>query len=325
MRFAIGFELDNAEAIDDIELILTSYESLLASASLHFEQEPESKCLVALVHSDQLSPALLTKLTGVQRNFTHLDYTVVANTSGSYFGAKNASAGLSHETDYVIFCDSDCIYEVDFVTKIFAGFQDPEVDVVFGETYPLLSHASGFQKRAALWWQFPPRTIGYGAVWKKSQWLNNMAARSKLLKHKPFPEVTVVHGRQSQSHQIKVEGVIWKQELQREGVRFGAVEATSKHRIFSTWAEFNDRQFEHGLASAFMSSRNGKNPFYAVLSPVGDPVRKLFGIIGLALRGKVSVWLLLSSLPLFASSLVWRLRGSVAFQKSLVALGPSGD
>jgi hypothetical protein len=243
LRFAIGFELDNAEAIDDIELILASYDSLLASTNLFLEQEPESKCLVALVHSDKLGPALRTKLTGVQSNYTHLDYTVVANTSGSYFGAKNASAGLAEHADLVIFCDSDCIYEVDFVTKILAGFQDPEVDVVFGETYPLLSDASGFQKRAALWWLFPPRTIGYGAVWKKSQWLNNMAARSKLLSHKPFPEVTVVHGRQSQSHQIKVEGVLWKQELQREGVRFGSVEATSEHRIFSTWAEFNDRQF----------------------------------------------------------------------------------
>jgi hypothetical protein len=152
-----------------------------------------------------------------------------------------------------------------------------------------------------------------------------MAARSKLLRHKPFQEVTVVRGRQSQRHQIKVEGVLWKQELQREGVRFGSVEATSEHRIFSTWAEFNDRQFEHGLASAFMSSRHGKNSFYAVLSPVGDPVRQLFGSIGLVLRGHLGLWLLLSSLPLFASSLVWRLRGSAAFEKSRVTLGPSGD
>lgn len=205
------------------------------------------------------------------------------------------------------------------------GFQDPQVEVVFGQTFPLLSDASGFQKRAALWWQFPPKAIGYGAVWKNSQWLNNMAARSKLLRHKPFPEVTVVRGRQSQKHQIKVEGVLWKQELQREGVRFGSVEATSEHRIFSTWAEFNDRQFEHGLASAFMSSRYGKNSFYAVLSPAGDPVRQLYGMVGLVLRGHLGLWLLLSSLPLFASSLIWRLRGSAAFQKSLVALGPSGD
>lgn len=325
MRLAVGFELDNAEASNDVDLILSSYESVLASASSLVRQEPGSKCVVALVHSAKLSQALLTKLRGIENNYPHIENSVVENASGSYFGAKNASAGLAEKADVVVFCDSDCIYEVDFVTKILGGFQDPQVDVVFGQTYPLLSDASGFQKRAALWWKFPPKAIGYGTVWKKSQWLNNMAARSNLLRHKPFQEVTVVRGSQSQKHQIKVEGVLWKQELQRQGVRFGSVEATSEHRIFSTWAEFNARQFEHGLASAFMSSRHGKNSFYAVLSPAGDPVRQLFGMAELVLRGHLRLSLLLSSLPLFASSLVWRLRGSAAFHKSRVTLGPSGD
>lgn len=123
LRFAIGFELDNAEAIDDIELILASYESVLASASLFLGQEPKSKCLVALVHSDQLSPALVAELTGVQSDYTHLDYTVVANTSGSYFGAKNASAGLAEKADVVAFATRTAFTKLTFYPRFWVDFK----------------------------------------------------------------------------------------------------------------------------------------------------------------------------------------------------------
>lgn len=320
MKFAISFELDNAESIDDISLVLLSIESIIVSASKFVGKVPSTTFALALIRSDYLSQPLTTSLAELRQKFSKIDFLDIANSAGSYFGAKNASLALAEETDVVIFCDSDSVYAADFIENLLEGLSEPGVGVVFGKTYPQTSKASKFEDGSALWWQFPPRELGYGNVWGNSMWMNNFAVRSSVFLENPFQEISLERGRNRKAHQIKVEGVLWKQHLQREGILFHSVEAYCAHRVFSSLNEFSDRQFDHGLASAFMSSYQGRGSLYAILSPLGEPIRRLFGLTRLVLQGRLGGRKFFSSLPFFLCSIIWRLGGSVSLKKSNVSV-----
>jgi hypothetical protein len=318
-KYLIGFELDNAGNSEDLQLTLDSYLSVLQSAQAFASESPEIECEVAVVLSQSLGTDLLDELQQAQRQHRNLTFKLIMNEQGTYFGAKNATVNVADGADSVIFCDSDCLYERDFVSKILSPFSEPKVGVVYGVTYPRLSGDSGFERRASLWWQFPPEEIGYSRVWTTSQWMNNMAARLSLLQAEPFPEVIFQTQEDTNQMQLKVEGVLWKKRLQSKGEAFFASDATAYHRIFSSWDEFNERQLEHGLASAFMSAHENRGPIHNFLAPAGDPVRRLFGLFGLVLKGEIRISTFVASLPLFATSLFWRLRGSWAYRNSSLA------
>lgn len=325
MHYLICFELDNAESMGQLDLVSESFESVLASASAHDLDHPDSRGRVAVVFSDKLDTQMLRVLQTMQDSYPKLEFELIPNISGSYFGAKNTIVEHAGDSEVVIFCDSDCVYELEFVGKMLKSFSDLSQGVVFGETYPNLSKASSFNQRAALWWLFPPREIGYGTVWNNSHWFNNMAVKSSILRTEPFPEVSVCVDGEDEPRQIKVEGVLWTKRLVDRGIKFGNVMAISEHRIFDTWSEFNQRQFVQGLATAFMSAEDNHSTLYIVVSPLGEPVRKLVELSRQSLEGGVKFGHLVTSLPFFMSSLWWRLLGSIAFRNARVDVKRRGE
>ena len=318
VKVQIGFELDNAENIPEVNLVLDAYRSVLESANLFIRENRESSCIVTNVTSAEPRMSFLSQIRDMQKQYPELGFRSLNNPDGTYFGAKNCVASDSLNSDIVVFCDSDCLYDLDYISEMVETLRGTKSQVVYGQTFPALSLDSNFQEKAALWWIFPPQEIGYGLGWPRSQWMNNVAVDAKLLHGLRFPQISVQVDRESGFRQIKVEGELWKELAQSSGATVQASQAKAHHRIFSSWSEFNNRQFEHGLASAYISKISGRGSLYTLLSPLGEPVRKLIAMFALVILGKLNYKLFLGSLAFFPVSLLHRLRGSKSFAKSEV-------
>lgn len=315
-KIQIGFELDNAETGQEISLLRDSYRSVLDSAKLFIQENSNSSCIVTKVTGEEQSIFFLTQLNDIESHYPELGFRSLINADGSYFGAKNCVSSDTLDAEIIVFCDSDCLYDLSYVSLMVETLCSTSSQIVYGHTYPALKSNSRFQEKAALWWLFPPKEIGYGPGWPRSQWMNNVAVEAKLLSSLRFPQVSIqVHG-ESGFRQIKVEGELWKEMALSSGASIQSSQARAHHRIYNSWSEFSERQFEHGLASAYMSKRSGRGRLYTLISPLGEPVKKLIALFALMVMGKLNYRLFFGSLPFFPVSLIHRLRGSRAFSQA---------
>jgi GT2 family glycosyltransferase len=133
-----------------------------------------------------------------------------------YYRAK--MDGLARATgDVIVFCDSDCIYERDWLSSLLSPFaRDPRVEVVAGET---TTPADGLYGVAlAVTYLFPRFTRRKELYPSSGYHCNNVAFRRELLEREPIPAKLplfrgncVVHARR-----LRRQGTtIWKQPAAR--------------------------------------------------------------------------------------------------------------
>ncbi len=132
-----------------------------------------------------------------------------------YYDAKMLGARLA-TGEVVVFYDSDCIYEPNWLYQILSGFQQPGVEVVAGETR---TRGVGLYGTAMAISYIFPQYSGETELQPASQYfLNNVAFRRDLLMSYPIPRDLplyrgncVVHARQL----VEAGKNIWRQPLAR--------------------------------------------------------------------------------------------------------------
>jgi hypothetical protein len=130
---------------------------------------------------------------------------IIAAEGLEYVEQKNFGAKQS-DSDLIFFLDSDVIPEPGWLAGLLEAFQDPEVQVVGGNTY--ISPEGFFGKAFALFWFFPMRVEGSGLRRADGFWANNVAFRREIFEAFPFPDMP----------SFRVQVTALKQELRKQGV-----------------------------------------------------------------------------------------------------------
>jgi hypothetical protein len=240
---------------------------------------------------------------------------IKVNTEGSsYFGLKNYSLEVASPDEIVVFCDSDCRYENDFILKLSDGFSEASIEVVFGTTYAYLIPQSFKNKCIALTWQFPLDSIGYQDSWPESIWANNFAVRASTLRKLNFPEFRLTKLNSRDILYSKISLIVWRKALAKQGAAISYQDAKSYHRVFPTLAEFSSWQFHNGLSIASHRLYR-KEPFRKSMSTlVIERVGRLVHLVRLWRKALLTPAEFLYSGALVAYSLVLRAGGVLAFK-----------
>ncbi len=203
--FSIILETENLAQAD--------LQGLLRSLSCLDAQTPSPRVAneVLLIDSGD-TPALL--LEQICQQYPWLK-VAEAPEGTEYYDAKMLGARLA-TGEVVVFYDSDCLYEPDWLYQILVGFQRPGVQVVAGETRT--SGVGLYGTAMAISYIFPQYS-GESDLQPASQYfLNNVAFRRDLLMSYPIPRDLplyrgncVVHARQL----VELGQTIWRQPLAR--------------------------------------------------------------------------------------------------------------
>lgn len=109
-----------------------------------------------------------------------------------YFEQKNFGARQS-ASDLVVFIDSDVVPEEGWLSGLISPFQNPEVQVVCGNTY--MSPDGLYGKAFALFWFFPLRSREDDLVRSdKYLWGNNVAFRRGIFEEFGYPHLPSFRG-----------------------------------------------------------------------------------------------------------------------------------
>jgi hypothetical protein len=241
---AVLFELDNAKTVREKNDILHSFHSVNNSIKNFRAGHNASISIVICGDASQLSEmhVLLTKSN------PDFDFeTVALFDTGEVKYFENKSLGVrATESDFLLFCDSDCEYEPDYISKMYEALKNNPNSLIHGRTFAK-SPNSIFERLSGLSWQFPPEKIGYGDSWPESVWGNSMAMSRETLNQNPFPVLTL----NRLSHlDLKLSGHLLRQKLALHGLFAIETEALAYHAQFSSWPKWLGRQFQHGIASA---------------------------------------------------------------------------
>jgi glycosyltransferase involved in cell wall biosynthesis len=133
-----------------------------------------------------------------------------------YYDAKMLGAKLA-TGDIVIYCDSDCIYETNWLKNLLIPFaQNGEIQVVGGET---TTQAKGIYGTAMALTYIFPQYSGQTTLQKNSQYfLNNVAFRREFLLKYPIPlELALYRGNcLIHAYNLRASGyTIWRQPQAR--------------------------------------------------------------------------------------------------------------
>lgn len=200
--FSLVLETENLASVNP-EMLIDSLSSL-ASQVIPASQARE----VILIDSGDTPSDLLNRILA---DFPWITMLKVESDT-DYYTAK--MKGFRHTTgDVVVFCDSDCRYEADWLENILKPFADDDaVMVVTGESSVTVT--GPYSLCIAMTWYFPPfsmkrkpyPTDGYAA--------NNVAFRRSLLTGHPIPTDIglyrgncMLHARQL----LKSGHTVWKQ------------------------------------------------------------------------------------------------------------------
>lgn len=112
-------------------------------------------------------------------------------TDTPYYDRKNAGAEVS-TGDVIVFLDSDVIPDQDWLVNLLAAFEQPEVEVVAGNTY--VEPRTFYWRAVAAFWFFPPRSEGAGLVPADALFGNNIAFRRQVFLEHRFPHVDQFRG-----------------------------------------------------------------------------------------------------------------------------------
>jgi hypothetical protein len=126
---------------------------------------------------------------------------LVPTKSLRYYSLKN-EGGRRTKGEILLFVDSDCLPEDDWLRRLLESFHNPEVDVVTGNSY--VDRDTFYAKTFAAGWYFPPRLPDGPLVTVRTTFVNTLAMRRHIFDKYPFPEVTSLYMGQ---------GVTWNRTL----------------------------------------------------------------------------------------------------------------
>jgi GT2 family glycosyltransferase len=123
-----------------------------------------------------------------------------------YFSLKNEGARRT-TGELLVFVDSDCLPEADWLRQLLAPFDRADVDVVTGNSY--VDRDTFYAKTFAAGWYFPARLPDGPLTTVPTTFANTLAMRRHIFEKYPFPEVTTLYMGQ---------GVTWNRTLAEHGV-----------------------------------------------------------------------------------------------------------
>jgi glycosyltransferase involved in cell wall biosynthesis len=202
--FSLILETENLETAD-IQGLQRSIASLAQQASIAQANE------VLLIDSGNTPPNLLTKLQEIYPWLT----VKTAPPDTEYYASK--MLGLEWTTgDIVVYYDSDCVYDRNWLSILLSSFDNPEIQVVGGET---TTDGVGFYGTAmALCYIFPQYSGLTDLMPAKQYFLNNVAFRRSLLETIPIPTGLPLYRGNCVLHaqQLQAAGhTIWRQPQAR--------------------------------------------------------------------------------------------------------------
>jgi hypothetical protein len=108
-----------------------------------------------------------------------------------YYEQKNFGAQQS-DSDLIIFIDSDVIPEPGWLANLLEAFQNPDVKVVWGNTY--ITQERFYDRAFALFWFFPLRSDEEGLRRADYVLANNLAFRRETFEAFQFPSLPLFRG-----------------------------------------------------------------------------------------------------------------------------------
>lgn len=203
--FSLIVETENL-ANADLDGLVHSLQSIAQQ-----QISPERANEVLMIESGDTPPELLAQLCD---RYPWLRVERVPADTG-YYKAKMLGAAIA-TGEVVVYCDSDCVYEPNWLEQMLCPFAQAEVQVVAGETKTRGTGPYGLAM--AIVYIFPQYS-GQSALAPTSQYfLNNVAFRRSFLLHQAIPLSLplyrgncVIHARE-----ILHQGtMIWRQPLAR--------------------------------------------------------------------------------------------------------------
>ena len=102
-KIQIGFELDNAETVQEMSLLRDSYRSILDSAKLFIQENSDSSCIVTKVTDGEQSIDFLSQINDIESRYPELGFRYLINADGSCFGAKNCVSSDTLDGEIIFF------------------------------------------------------------------------------------------------------------------------------------------------------------------------------------------------------------------------------
>ncbi len=129
---------------------------------------------------------IVTPTTTAENPFIQL----VPTTGLRYFSLKN-EGGRRAKGEILLFVDSDCLPEDDWLRELLDPFHNSEVDIVTGNSY--IDRDTFYAKTFAVGWYFPPRLPDGPLVAARTTFVNTLAMRRRIFEQYPFPEETSLY------------------------------------------------------------------------------------------------------------------------------------
>jgi glycosyltransferase involved in cell wall biosynthesis len=172
--FSLIFETENLSSVE-LENIYKSLASL-AGQTISIEQSNE----FLIIDGDYAPPEVIEELGA------KYPWITVKKFSGiRYYEAKMKGAELA-TGEIVIYCDSDCIYNKDWLSNILDEFTErSDVNVVAGETVTPIRNS--YELAIALHYFFPRFSQKTQPYLSNHYFLNNVAFRREFLLQNPIP------------------------------------------------------------------------------------------------------------------------------------------
>lgn len=205
-NFSIVLETENL-ATADLHGLLRSLSSLASQ-----DPSPIEAKEVLLIESGDIPQQLLTQLVA-----QYPWINVCSAPAGTeYYESKMLGATLA-TGEIIVYYDSDCVYESDWLRKILTPFkQSEEIQVVAGET--TTSGVGIYGTAMALGYIFPQYSGRIDLTPGKSYFLNNVAFRRSFLLDHPIPTKLPLYRGNCAIHAyelVQAGTIIWQQPQAR--------------------------------------------------------------------------------------------------------------
>jgi hypothetical protein len=176
-----------------------------------------------------------------------------------YYEQKNFGVRQT-DADTIILIDSDVVPDDGWLAKLIEAMQDPEVNVVSGETY--LATDTYYDRLLAAFWLFETKKPARPVYQAKNFYANNVAFRAEILRRFPFPSAETYRG----------QCATLAKTLRANGVRlFRAGSAMVSHPPPSGLSHFVNRAICHGH-DIVLSSKTRRMGWLSA-SPIGAVFR----------------------------------------------------
>jgi len=171
------------------------------------ENDLERRAEVLVMYDEtEIRPGDAERIVTATTMAEHPFVSLAATKGLRYFSLKNEGARRA-KGDLIVFVDSDCLPEADWLRRLLESFQDPAVDVVTGNSY--IDRDTFYAKTFAAGWYFPSRLPDGPLAPVRTTFANTLAIRRHVFEKYPFPEVSSLYMGQ---------GVLWNRLLAENSV-----------------------------------------------------------------------------------------------------------